>query len=132
MPITDLTGDMLTMLRNASRAKKEAVEIKRSGLLEAILKILKEEDYISNYKPIDDKKQGLLKVYLKYNRDKSPAIIGLKKITKPGLKIYKGYKRLPKVFSGIGIAIVSTSQGVMTASEASKRKIGGEVICYVW
>ncbi len=132
MAITDLTADMFTMIRNASKAKKETVEIKRSNLLEAVSKILKEENFISNYKPISDKKQGLLRVYLKYNKDKKPALMGLKKITKPSLRIYKGSKKLPRVLGGIGIAIVSTSQGIMTSNEARRRKIGGEVICYVW
>ncbi len=132
MAITDLTSDMLTMIRNASKAKKETVEIKRSNLLEEILKILKEEGFISNYKSISDKKQGLLKVYLKYNKDRMPALIGLRKITKPSLRIYKGRKELPHVLGGVGIAIVSTSKGVMASGEARQKKIGGEVICYAW
>lgn len=132
MAITDLTADMLTMIRNASKAKKETVEIKRSNSLEVISKILKEQGFISNYKAISDKKQGLLKLYLKYYKDKKPALIGLKKITKPGLRIYKGYKKLPRVMGGIGIAIVSTSQGIMTSKDARQRKVGGEVLCYVW
>lgn len=132
MAITDLTADMFTMIRNASKAKKVTVEIKRSNLLEAISRILKEQGFISNYKAIPDKKQGLLKVYLKYGKNKQPALIGLKKITKPSLRIYKGRKKLPRVLGGIGISIVSTSQGIMTSQEARRRKIGGEIICYVW
>jgi small subunit ribosomal protein S8 len=120
------------MIRNASKAKKVTVEIKRSNLLEVISRILKEQGFISNYKAISDKKQGLLRVYLKYGKDKKPALIGLKKITKPSLRIYKGHKKLPRVLRGIGISIVSTSQGVMTSREARRRKIGGEIICYVW
>ncbi len=132
MAITDLTADMFTMIRNASKAKKVTVEIKRSNLLEVISRILKEQGFISNYKAISDKKQGLLRVYLKYGKDKKPALIGLKKITKPSLRIYKGHKKLPRVLGGIGISIVSTSQGIMTSREARRRKIGGEIICYVW
>ena len=132
MAITDLTADMFTMIRNASKAKKVTVEIKRSNLLEVISRILKEQGFISNYKAISDKKQGLLRVYLKYGKGKKPALIGLKKITKPSLRIYKGHKKLPRVLGGIGISIVSTSQGVMTSREARRRKIGGEIICYAW
>ena len=132
MSVTDLISDMLTMIRNASKAKKETVELKRSNLLEEILKILKEEDFVSNYKSIPDKKQGLLKVYLKYNKNKVPALIGLRKITKPSLKIYKSHKLLPRVLGGVGIAIISTSQGLMTSEGARQKRIGGEVICYAW
>ena len=132
MAITDLTADMLTMIRNASMAKKETVEIKRSRLIETVCGILKKEGFISNYKPLEDKKQGLLKVYLKYSKDSLPAIKGLRKITTPGLRVYKGAYAIPRVLGGVGIAIVSTSQGVMTADEARTKKIGGEVICYVW
>ena len=132
MAITDLTADMLTMIRNASNARKETVEIKRSNLLETVLKILKEESFISNFKPIPDKKQGLIKVYLKYNKDKVPALLDLKRISKPGLRIYKTSKNLPRVLGGVGIAIISTSSGIMTAKDARIKKIGGEVICYAW
>ena len=132
MAVTDLTADMLTMIRNASRAKKESVEIKRSRLIAAVCEILKKEGFIANYKPIEDTKQGFLKVYLKYGKGSMPALKGLKKITKPGLRIYKGNSALPRVLGGVGIAIVSTSQGVMTAYDARFRKIGGEVICYAW
>lgn len=130
--ITDLTADMLAVIRNASKAKKESVEIKRSRLLENILKILRDEGFISNFKTIDDKKQGLIKVYLKYNKNKTPAILGLKKVTKSSLRIYKSYKKLPRVLGGIGIAIISTSQGVMSDKDARSKKIGGEIICYAW
>jgi len=130
--ITDLTADMLTMIRNASSAHKESVEIKRSNLLETVLKILKEEGFVTNFKPIPDKKQGLIKVYLKYNKNKVPALLNLKRISKPGLRSYKTYKDLPRVLGGVGIAIISTSSGIMTAKDARAKKIGGEVICYAW
>lgn len=132
MAITDLTADMFTMIRNASRARKETVEIKKSNLLETVLKILKEEGFVSNFKPILDKKQGLIKVYLKYNKDKVPALLDLKRISKPGLRVYKTHKNLPRVLGGVGIAIISTSSGIMTAKDARMKKIGGEVVCYAW
>jgi len=130
--ITDLTADMFTMIRNASKARKVSVEIKRSNLLEIVLKILKDEGFISNFKPIQDKKQGLIKVYLKYNKDKQPALINLKRISTPGLRVYKPYKKLPRVLGGVGIAVLSTSAGVMTAKDARTKKVGGEVVCYAW
>ena len=130
--VTDLTADMLTRIRNASRANKESVEIKRSKLIEALCVILKAEGFIKNYKPIEDTKQGQIKVYLKYGKGKVPAITGLKRVSKPGLRCYKGYKELPRIFGGVGIALVSTSYGMMTARDARSRKIGGEIICYAW
>ncbi|MFH1791359.1 MAG: 30S ribosomal protein S8 [Candidatus Omnitrophota bacterium] len=132
MAVSDLTSDMLTRIRNASKAKRETVEIKRSKLLEAICGILKDEGFIVNYRPIEDKRQGLIKVYLKYMSTGAPAITGLKRVSRPGLKIYRGRKELPNVFGGIGVAIVSTSHGVMTSKEARKKKTGGEVICEAW
>lgn len=123
---------MLTVLRNACRANKETVEIKRSKLLEVIMNILKNEGFIANYKTMDDKKQGLIKIYLKYNKDKSPAIMGIKRVSKSSMRVYKDWKTLPRVLGGIGIAVVTTSKGVMTADEARKLKTGGEVICLVW
>ncbi|MDD5438917.1 MAG: 30S ribosomal protein S8 [Candidatus Omnitrophica bacterium] len=132
MSITDLTADMLTMIRNASRAHKEAVEIKRSKLLSAICEILKKEGFIANFKEIEDKKQGLIKIYLKYNKDNSSAIVGLKSISTAGLRRYEGYEDFRKILGGVGIAIVSTSKGIMTTKEARAKKIGGEIICYAW
>jgi len=129
---TDLIADMLTRIRNASRAKKEAVEIKHSKVIEAIVTILKNESFIANYKPITGKSFNTIKVYLKYSKDNTPALLDLKRISKPSLRVYNKNRKLPRVFGGIGIAIVSTSQGVMTADEARKRKIGGELICTAW
>lgn len=132
MAVTDLTADMLTMIRNASRANKESVEIRRSKVLESICEILKKEGFIVNFKPIEDEKQGRLKVYLKYSKDQTPALTNIERISMSSLRIYKGYRSLPKVLGGVGIAIVSTSQGIMTAGDAKSKKIGGEVICTAW
>lgn len=132
MSITDLSSDMMTMIRNANRAKKEFVEIKRSKMIEALCGILKTEGFISNFKPVEDKKQGIIKVYLKYNKDATPAIQQLKSISTPGGRVYKGYKDFKKILGGVGIAIVSTSKGIMTASDARAKKLGGELICLVW
>lgn len=132
MALTDPIADMLTMIRNASRAKKEVVEVKNSRLSEEIIKIFKKEGFIANYKLIKDTKQGLLRIYLKYFTDGAPAIIGVKRISRPGLRIYKKSDELPRVYSGLGIAVLSTSKGLLTDSDARSKKIGGEVICYVW
>lgn len=132
MAVTDPIADALTVLRNASNAKKEVAEIRNSKLLEEILKILKKESFILNYKLIKDTKQGLLRVYLKYDKDGKPAILGIKRISKPGLRIYKKCDELPKVYGGLGVAVISTSKGLMTDNEARSNSMGGEVICYTW
>ena len=132
MPVTDPIADMLTIIRNGSRSKKEKVDVKRSNLTEDILKIFKHEGYISNFKPIEDKKQGVIRVYLRYNEDKSPVITEIKRISKPGLRVYVPNNNIPRVLSGFGIAVLSTSRGVMTNKDARREKIGGEVLCYAW
>jgi len=132
MAVTDPIADMLTVVRNASFAKKDVVEVKNSGLTEEIIKVLKKEGFISNYKLIKDSKQGLLRIYLRYSKAGSPALLGVKRISKPGLRIYKKADELPKVYGGLGIAIVSTSKGVMADNEAREKKIGGEIICKAW
>mgnify|MGYP003394462675 CR=1 FL=1 len=132
MALTDPIADMLTIIRNASSSKKEVCEIRNSLFTEEIVKILKKESFIANYKLIKDTKQGILRVYLKYTKDGTPAITGLKRISKPGLRIYKKTDLLPKVCGGLGVAIVSTSSGVMTDNEAREKKVGGEVLCYAW
>lgn len=132
MAVTDPIADMLTIVRNGSFAHKDVVETKNSKFSEEVMKILKKENFIANYKLIKDTKQGLLRVYLKYTKDGKPAIIGLKRISKPGLRIYKKTDELPKVYGGLGIAILSTSKGLMTDTEARDKKLGGEVICYAW
>ena len=132
MAVTDPIADMLTVIRNASSAKKDIVEAKNSLLSEGILKILKREGFVSNYKIIKDNKQGILRVYLKYLKGGTPAILGLKKISKSGLRVYKKADELPKVYAGLGLAIVSTSKGLLTDDEARDKKVGGEVLCYAW
>ncbi|MFA5145769.1 MAG: 30S ribosomal protein S8 [Candidatus Omnitrophota bacterium] len=132
MALTDPIANMLTAIKNASFAKKNVVEVKNSRLSEEILKILKRERYISNYKVIKDSNQGILRVYLMYGKDLTPAIMGMKRVSKPGLRIYKKVEELPKVYGGLGTAIISTSKGLMTDKEAGAGKIGGEVICYIW
>lgn len=132
MALSDPIADMLTVIRNASTAKKNVAEARRSRFSEEVLKIFKKESYIANYKVMKDSKQGLLRVYLKYAKDGSPAILGIRRISKPSLRIYKKKDELPKVYSGLGTAIISTSKGLMTDSEARENHIGGEVVCYVW
>ena len=132
MAVTDPIADMLTVIRNASFARKEVAEVKSSVLSEGILKILKKEGFIYNYKAVKDNKQGILRVYLKYLKNGTPAILGLKRISRPGLRIYKKAEDLPRVYSGIGMAIVSTSKGLLTDDEARDKKVGGEVLCYAW
>lgn len=132
MAVTDPVADMLTIIRNASFAKKDVAEVRASRLSEEMLRILKRENFISNYKLIKDTKQGLLRVYLKYADDGAPAILGIKRISKPGLRIYKKSDEIPKVYGGLGLAVISTSKGLMTDEEAREKRIGGEVICHVW
>lgn len=131
MAVTDLTADMLTMIRNASKARKESVDIKCSKLLESMCGILKENGFINNFKKMEDNKQGQIKVYLKYTSGK-PAITGIRKITRPGLRYYQGHKDIRLVYGGIGISILTTSEGLMTGKDARAKKIGGELLCYVW
>ncbi|MBI5123961.1 MAG: 30S ribosomal protein S8 [Candidatus Omnitrophica bacterium] len=123
---------MLTIIRNGSFAKKEAVEVKGSRLSGEILDIFKRESFISNFKLIKDNKQGILRVYLKYFKDGSPAILGIRRVSKPGLRIYKKNEEVPKVYGGLGVAIMSTSKGLMTDRDAREKKLGGEVLCYIW
>lgn len=132
MSITDPLADMFTIIRNAGYAKKEKVEFPSSKTKIEILNILKKEGYIKNYKYMDDKRQGMLRVYLKFKKDKSPAITGIKRISKPGLRIYVTKNKIPRVLRGMGLAIISTSSGILTDAQARKQGAGGEVICYVW
>jgi small subunit ribosomal protein S8 len=131
MQITDAIADMLTRIRNAGVAKHETVEVPASNEKKAIAKILLDEGYISGYDVIEDNKQGIIKITLKYVSKKS-VISGLKRISKPGLRVYAGKDELPKVLDGLGIAIISTSKGVMTDKQARKESVGGEVLAYVW
>lgn len=132
MSMTDPIADMLTRIRNANNAGHKTVEIPASKEKKAILKILLDEGYIKNYETIDNGNQGVLKVTLKYGEDKSRVIAGLKRISKPGLRIYVGKEDVPKVLNGLGVAIMSTSKGVITDKEARNAGVGGEVVCYVW
>ncbi|MBU0605303.1 MAG: 30S ribosomal protein S8 [Candidatus Omnitrophica bacterium] len=132
MSLTDPIADMLTIIRNASKAKKDVAEARNSTVSENILKILKKESFIANYKLIKDNKQGILRIYLKYLKNGAPAVLGLKRISTPGLRVYKKADSIPKVYSGLGLAIISTSKGLLTDNEARDQKLGGEVICYVW
>ncbi|MGC9109003.1 MAG: 30S ribosomal protein S8 [Caldimicrobium sp.] len=130
--MTDPIADMLTRIRNALMARKKSLIVPASKIKLEIVRILKEEGYIEDYKYIDEKPQGKIEIVLKYDENKRPVIAGLRRISKPGRRIYMGYKDLPKVLDGLGIALISTSQGIMTDYEARKRKIGGEVICEIW
>ncbi len=132
MSVTDPIADMLTRIRNANRIRKEKVDIPSSKLKQEIARVLKEEGYISNYKNIVDRKQGILRIYLKYNANSKAVITGLKRISKSSLRIYASKKKIPKVFRGLGIGIISTSHGIMTDRQCRRAKIGGEVLCYVW
>lgn len=130
--ITDPVADMFTRIRNANSKAFEKVDIPSSKLKVEIARILKEEGYIANYKNIEDYKQGILRVYLKYTPEGNKVLQGIKRISRPGLRIYHGYKKLPRVSAGMGISIISTSKGAMTDKRARQEKLGGEIIGYIW
>lgn len=130
--MTDPIADFLTRIRNATTVRKETVEVPASKMKRAIADILKREGFIRDYEYIEDGRQGILRLYLKYGPNKEKVITGLKRISKPGLRVYARKDQLPKVLGGLGIAIISTSRGLMTDKEARKRGLGGEVICYIW
>jgi len=132
MTVTDPIAEMLTRIRNANQAKKDRVDIPSSKMKQEIARILKEEGYIKNYRVISDRRQGILRIYLKYTSKKERVISGIKRVSKPSLRYYVKVDEVPRVLSGLGIAILSTSQGIMTDKEARKRRIGGEVICHIW
>ena len=132
MSITDPIADMLTVIRNAQSAKKEKVDFPASKIKEEIVKIIKDNGYILNYRRVEDGKQGILRVYLRYAKDRSGVISGLKRISKPGLRVYVSREDIPYVYGGTGLAVLSTSQGVVADKDARRLKTGGEVICYVW
>ncbi|MCC8065431.1 MAG: 30S ribosomal protein S8 [Clostridiales bacterium] len=131
MHITDPIADMLTRIRNASNAKHSTVDVPASNMKKAIAKILLDEGYIKNYQLIDDGTQGIIRITLKYNGNER-AITGLRRVSKPGLRVYAGADELPKVLHGLGIAIVSTSKGVLTDKAARAQHVGGEVLAFVW
>jgi len=130
--MTDPIADMLTRIRNALMARHKTVVVPGSKLKLEIVRILKEEGYIEDYRVIEEKPQIKIEIVLKYDEKKRPVIAGIRRVSKPGRRIYRGYKELPKVLNGLGIAIISTSQGIMTDHEARKRRVGGEVICEIW
>ncbi|MBF0560029.1 MAG: 30S ribosomal protein S8 [Nitrospirae bacterium] len=130
--MTDPIADMLTRMRNTLLIKTEKVDIPASRMKVELAKILKEEGFIKSYKIIKDKKQGMLRVTLKYAPDNSPVISGLKRISKPGRRIYAGKDEVPKVMDGVGIAVLTTSKGVLTDKACRREGVGGEVLCYVW
>ena len=132
MHITDPIADMLTRIRNANNAKHDTVDVPASNMKKAIAQILLEEGYIKNFQLIDDGTQGVIRVTLKYGAGKEKVISGLRRVSKPGLRVYAGADELPKVLRGLGIAIVSTSKGVMTDKKAREAHVGGEVLAFVW
>ena len=132
MQITDPIADLLTRLRNASSAKHDSVEIPASNMKKAICQILLDEGYIKDFKVVDDGKQGVITVKLRYLEGKKPVITGLRRVSKPGLRRYSNVEDMPKVIKGLGVAIVSTSKGVMTDRQARKENVGGEVLAFVW
>lgn len=132
MQIIDTIADLLTRIRNAISAKHTTVEVPASNMKKAIVQILFDEGYISKFDVTEDGKQGKINIVLKYTDDKKSAITGLKRVSKPGLRIYSDVENMPKVIKGLGIAIISTSQGVMTDREARKKNIGGEVLAFIW
>ena len=132
MNITDPIADMLTRIRNANNAKHESVEIPASNMKKQIAQILVDEGYIKSFNVSDDGKQDVIKVFLKYGPNKSKVLQGLKRISKPGLRMYVGKEEIPQVMRGLGVAIVSTSKGIMTDKAARKENVGGEVLAFVW
>ena len=132
MSMSDPLADMLTRIRNANRVYKNSVNIPSSRLKMGLARLLKQEGYIRDYKVIKDEKQGVLKVYLKYMPDRTRAITGLKRISKPGLRIYVKRDEIPRVLGGLGTAVLSTSKGVLTDKQSKKENVGGEVLCHIW
>ncbi|MEA5050406.1 MAG: 30S ribosomal protein S8 [Oscillospiraceae bacterium] len=132
MHSTDPIADLLTRVRNASIAKHETVDIPASNMKKAIAKILVDEGYVKGMQVTEDSKQGNIKLTLKYNEDKTPAIQGLRRVSKPGLRIYTSSEKMPKVLKGLGIAIVSTPKGVMTDKQARAENVGGEILAFIW
>ncbi len=131
MPVTDPISDYLTRIRNASRAKKLRVDIPASNMKRSLTEILKRQKFIEDYTVVEDNKQNILRIQLRYASG-TPAISGLKRISTPGLRVYKGAKELPRVLNGLGIAVISTQKGLLTDKEARQEALGGEVVCYIW
>ena len=132
MQISDTIADMLTRIRNASAAKHDSVDVPASNVKKAIAQILLDEGYITSFQVEEDGKQGVIHITLKYGQNKAQVINGIRRISKPGLRIYTNVEEMPKVMNGLGIAILSTSKGIMTDKQARKANVGGEVLAYVW
>ncbi len=132
MQITDPIADLLTRIRNANSSKHDTVDVPASNMKKAIVDILDKEGYIKSYKVIEDGKQGVIRINLKYGPNHEKVISGLKRVSKPGLRFYAGADELPRVLKGLGIAIISTSRGIMTDKQARKANIGGEVLAFIW
>ena len=132
MQITDSIADLLTRIRNANSAKHPTVDVPASNIKKAIVQILVDEGYIKNYQIIEDGKQGVIRISLKYGENKSKVITGLRRVSKPGLRIYSSCEDMPKVMKGLGVVIVSTPKGVMTDRKARELNVGGEVLAFVW
>lgn len=132
MQITDTIADMLTRIRNASAAKHDSVDIPASNVKKAIAQILLDEGYINNFSVAEDGRQGVITIVLKYGPKKSQIINGLRRVSKPGLRIYTNVEDMPKVMKGLGIAILSTSKGIMTDKQARRENVGGEVLAFIW
>ena len=130
--ITDPIADFLTRVRNANMANKETVEVPASHLKKEIADILKREGFIKDYEYIEDGKQGVIRLYMKYGENRERTITDLKRISRPGLRVYASKDEIPRVLGGLGIAVISTSEGILTDKEAQKNQVGGEVICYIW
>jgi len=132
MAMTDPIADLLTRIRNGNMVMHETVEVPSSRIKMSISEILREEGYIKDFEYIEDGKQGIIRIYLKYGPNKEKVITGLKRISKPGLRVYVKKDEIPKVLGGLGTAVISTSKGLMTDKKARSAKLGGEVICYIW
>ena len=132
MSLTDPISNLLTSVRNAIHSQKETVDVPASKLSQKILEIFKNEGYIENFRLLKDSKQGILKIYLKYEKNKKSVVIGLRRVSRSGLRIYVKGDNVPRVLNGLGVALISTSRGLMTDREARKHKVGGEVLCYIW
>lgn len=132
MHITDTIADLLTRIRNASAAKHETVDVPASNMKKAITQILVDEGFIKSFTVVEDGKQGVIRIVLKYADGKTPVITGLRRVSKPGLRIYTSCEEMPRVMRGLGVAILSTSKGIMTDKNARKQNVGGEVLAYIW
>lgn len=132
MVMTDPVADMLTRIRNASMVYHDSVDVPASNFKKELARILKEEGFVRDYRVIEDGKQGIVRLYLKYGAERQRVISGLKRISKPGRRVYARQDQVPRVLGGLGVAVISTSQGVMSDRQARQQGVGGEVVCYVW